>query len=95
MLFTMPFNEAAGINFFPDPFYRGTSRGFEITLTDVISISLIFSIYLKRKKVIIFPKGSIFYIIYFVISFISSFNSSNLNYSGFEIQKMFFIYLFL
>ena len=94
MLFTMPFNEAAGINFFPDPFYRGTSRGFEITLTDVISISLIFSIYLKRKKVIIFPKGSIFYIIYFVISFISSFNSSNLNYSGFEIQKMFFIYLF-
>jgi hypothetical protein len=44
LLFTMPFNEAAGINFFPDPFYRGTSRGFEITLTDQIDFSILLSV---------------------------------------------------
>lgn len=94
LLFTMPFNEAAGINFFPDPFYRGTSRGFEITLTDLIAISILLSIYIKRKKIYFLPRGGILYLIYFFISFISITNSSSLNYSGFEIQKMFFIYLF-
>lgn len=94
LLFTMPFNEAAGINFFPEPFYRGTSRGFEITLTDLIAISILLSIYIKRKRIIFLPKGSFLYLIYFLISFISIINSSSLNYSGFEIQKMFFVYIF-
>lgn len=94
LIFSIPFNEVAGINFFTDPSYRGTSRGFEVTLTDLIVTSILFFLYIKNKKIILFPKGSIFYIIYLITSLISIMNSEFRIHSGWEAQKMLLMYLF-
>jgi hypothetical protein len=94
LILSIPFNEVAGINFFTDPSYRGTSRGFEVTLTDLIATSILFFLYIKNKKIILFPKGSVFYIIYLMISFISILNSESRVHSGWELQKMLLMYLF-
>jgi len=84
------------INFVSHEHYRGTSRGFEITLVDLASI-IIFLLVISRRnqyKLKLLPPGSLLYFFYFLFSCISLVNSGNTTYSMFEVWKMIRMYFF-
>lgn len=78
------------INFVSRETYRGTSRGFEVGLIDLAALIMFFLILNRRHKysIKILPPGSILYLIFFFLSFISIFNSAVPLYSWFELWKM-------
>ncbi len=84
------------INFVSRETYRGTSRGFEITLVDLATL-IIFFLVLSRAgqyKIKLLPPGSLLYFIYFMFSLISIMNAGIALYSWFEIWKMVRMYFF-
>jgi len=83
------------INFVSHETYRGTSRGFEVTLVDLAGI-IIFLLVLTRRtvKIRFFPPGTFLYLLYFGFSAISIINAGEPLYSGFEIWKMIRMYFF-
>jgi hypothetical protein len=88
--------EAETINFLSHETYRGTSRGFEVTLVDIF-ILILFSLVIYRKnqyKIKLLPPCSILYFFYFLFSLISIMNSGVDLYSYFEIWKMIRMYFF-
>jgi hypothetical protein len=94
LFFTCRLSET--INFVSREHYRGTSRGFEVTLVDLASLILFFLV-LHRKnihKIKLLPPGSLLYFIYFIISLISITNSGCALYSWFEIWKMIRMYFY-
>ena len=87
------FNSSA-INFYSHEFYRGTSRGMEISIIYIIAIALLLTIWLLKGRIRIFPdRGSLFYLLYFLLSLPSVANAENRLFSFFEIWKMLMIYL--
>lgn len=94
LIFSIPFIHSTGIGLLGDPMYRGTSRGFEIALPDLLALSLLFSIIIKKSKLILIPKGTYFYFIYFLFSAISIINAGYVIYSFYEILKMILAYIF-
>lgn len=94
LIFSIPFIHSIGIGLLGDPMYRGTSRGFEIALPDLLALSLLFSIIIKKSKLILIPKGTYFYFIYFLFSAISIINAGYVIYSFYEILKMILAYIF-
>ncbi|MCP4179481.1 MAG: O-antigen ligase family protein [bacterium] len=88
--------ESETINFISRENYRGTSRGFEITVVDIL-ILILFLLVIHRKKLYkikILPPCSILFFLYFLFSLISITNSGSSLYSYFEIWKMIRMYLF-
>jgi hypothetical protein len=88
--------QTQSINFISREFYKGTSKGFEFTLVDIVSI-ILFLLIIHRKdtnKITLFPPGAILYFLYFSISCISTFNAAESLYSFFEIQKLARVYIY-
>jgi hypothetical protein len=83
------------INFVSHETYRGTSRGFEIGMVDIIVFSML-AVVIGRKDEhpLKMPPGSIIYFFYFFFSLISIINSAVVVYSFFEIWKMIRMYIF-
>jgi hypothetical protein len=50
MIFLAPMTEDWDVNFVSRDFYRGTTRGFEFSLVDILSISLLFSALLVPRR---------------------------------------------
>src|SRR3954466_12162331 len=50
MIFLAPMTERVDINFVSRDFYRGTTRGFEFSLVDVLAISLLASAILVPRR---------------------------------------------
>src|ERR1043166_8969749 len=50
MLVLAPMTEDFDVNFVSRDFYRGTTRGFEFSLVDILSMSLLFSGLLLPRK---------------------------------------------
>lgn len=78
------------INFLSHEHYRGTSRGFEISLVDLLCLVLL-GIVISRKKIkeiIWFPKGIILLNLFLFFSAISIINSGVYLYSFFEVWKI-------
>jgi len=50
MLVLAPMTEDYDVNFVSRDFYRGTTRGFEFSLVDILSMSLLFSGLLLPRK---------------------------------------------
>lgn len=94
MFFSCRLNET--INFVSHEFYKGTSRGFEVTLVDVTVLSIFFTLpFVKKvKDIMFFPPGTILYGFYFLFSVISILNAGNALYSFFEIWKLARMYFF-
>lgn len=87
---------AETINFISHENYRGTSRGFEITLVD-LAVLILFFLVIQRKnvyKIKLLPPGSLLFFMYILISLISIMNSGVALYSFFEIWKMLRMYFF-
>lgn len=85
------------IHFVSREFYRGTSRGFEICLVDLVALVLFLVIIIRRGKdfkIRLLPPGSIIYFIYFAFSLASITNSYEPLYSYFEILKMIRMYFY-
>lgn len=74
--------------------YRGTSRGFEIALPDLIALSLLISMIIQKHKIKLNPRGTYVYLIYFCFSSISIINSGYYVYSLYELLKMILGYIF-
>ena len=88
------FNETA-INFYSNEYYRGTSRGLEISIIYLVAGVVLLSFMLLRKPMKIFPDiGSKLYLVYFLLSFPSIMNAENEMFSIFELWKMVMMYLF-
>lgn len=85
------------IHFVSREFYRGTSRGFEICLVDLVALVLFLVIIIRRGKdfkIRMLPPGSFIYFIYFAFSLASITNSYEPLYSYFEILKMIRMYFY-
>jgi len=87
------FNSTA-INFFSNEFYRGTSRGMEISLVYIVAVILILTIAFLRGPGKLFPDaGCWLYFLYFLCCLPSLQNADNKLFSFFELWKMIMIYL--
>jgi len=83
------------INFVSMEEYRGTSKGFEIGMVDIVVFSLL-AVVIGRKDQypIKRPPGTFLYFTYFFFSLLSLVNSDVLVYSFFELWKMLRMYIF-
>ena len=82
-----------GVSFLGEPNYRGTSRGYEIALFDLVNLSVLLAL-IGKKHFTYFPPGSILYLIYYLLSAISLINADSHLISGYELFKMGLGYLF-
>jgi len=83
------------INFFSHEHYRGTSRGMEIGMVDIVTYSLLAIIISRRKEYPLQrPPGTVLFFIYFFFSALSIVNSAVYVYSFLELWKMLRMYLF-
>ena len=96
MILFIPFVYSTGINFFTDEFYKGTVRGYEVLATDMIAWSLLGSFLIGKdsKDVVLLPRGSRFYLLYFIFSCISIMNAENRVYSGYVVMQMILHFIF-
>ena len=96
MILFIPFVYSTGINFFTDEYYKGTVRGYEVLATDMIAFALLGAMIASDgiRNVVFFPRGSGFYVIYFVLSCISIINADNRVYSGYVVMQMILHYIF-
>ncbi len=77
------------INFFSFETYRGTSRGYEITLVDLAALTLFLVMALKQGSKMTFRVPGIgLYLIYLIFSLLSISNAENSFYSYAEVLKM-------
>ena len=97
VFFTCRMNET--INFISYETYRGTTRGLEISIIDLLSIVMallaIKDYLVLNRKLSILPPFSIHYFIYFMFSVASIINSDSVMISSFEVLKMvrmYFVY---
>jgi len=85
------------IHFVSRESYRGTSRGFEIGLVDLVALVLFLVIIIRRDrdfKIKLLPPGSFIYFIYVAFSLASITNAYEPLYSYFEILKMVRMYFY-
>lgn len=76
------------INFFSNELYRGSVRGMEVTLVDLLTLVLGGVMLLKNAKIRFKIPGILFYLIYFALSIISVVNAENGLFSFLELWKM-------
>lgn len=68
--------------------YRGVTKGYEFTMMEILSVSLIFStIFNSKRNFILFPLGTILWFLYIGASSLSIFSALNINYVFMSILK--------
>jgi len=95
MFFTCRLYET--INFVSRENYRGTAKGFEVTLVDLATITILLLVISRKRKhkIDLLPPGSIIFLFYYIFSIISFINAADIVYSFMELWKMtrmFFFY---
>lgn len=90
MIFFTPFVFLGTLEFLQDEtYYRGTTRSLQVNFLDFILLALfVVMIGDKRYKFQFWTKGLVLYLIYFFLSFLSSFKSPQFIYSAFELIRM-------
>lgn len=79
----------------PLPDWTGTARGFAFTAADFFALALLVSlIAIPRFKFTWFPRGSFFYLLYFVGSCLSFAVTQHAMQGGFEVLKMIWMYVY-
>ncbi len=83
------------IHIAPIPDWTGTARGIALSMSDILSMIVLFSMMLDRNcKVTFKPPGTFFYMLYFLFAVISVHNAVHVLQWGFEIAKMIWMYFF-
>jgi len=91
MVFLAPMTEDFDINFVSRDFYRGTTRGFEFSIVDILSISLLVAAVLvpRRDQVRVFWPGSLgFMLLLFIYACFNVGVSDPKLFGLFELSKM-------
>jgi hypothetical protein len=82
------------INFISREFYRGTSKGFEVSFIDLLLLSMLFYLLIyRRAEIYRRPPGTVLYVLYVLGSLLSFGSAADPLYSAFEILKMLRMYL--
>ena len=82
------------INFLSLQFYRGTARGFEVTLTDLLTWSLIGALLIRfPRRVRYVPYNSVWMALSFVLAWLSFSLVDEPIYTGFALWKLVRLYL--
>ena len=82
------------INICPDPNWTGSAFGFAFTAVSLFGLPLLLSmIFSFRFKIRVFPPGSFFYFLYYLAILISGVNAEYMIPWGFEVCKMFWMYI--
>ena len=82
------------LNFVPMPDWRGTARGYAFTAVSLFAVPLLMSMFFSSKyKMRLFPPGSFFYLLYYLSVLISGINAIHMHQWGFEVYKMFWMYI--
>lgn len=83
------------IHLVPMPDWRGTARGYALSATDILSSMLLLGMLIDRRcKVCFFPPGTWLYLVYFGLTILSVTSALHVHQWGFEIVKMFWMYIF-
>ncbi len=95
MIAAMALYHSTSINFFSDEFYRGSSRGMEISLVYLFSFAVLGAFLIRHKLRAWIPEwGLRFYVIYFLLCLPSLIEADDLLISWYEIWKMIMLYFF-
>jgi hypothetical protein len=82
------------MNILPMPKWTGTARGYAFSAVSLFAIPLLMSLVLDvRRKVRFFPPGWFFYFLYCFAILLSGLNAIHLHQWGFEVCKMFWMYI--
>ena len=82
------------LNFVPMPSWRGTARGYAFTAGSLFAVPLLLSMFFSAQyKIRMFPPGSFFYFLYYLSVLISGVNAIHKHQWGFEVYKMFWMYI--
>ena len=82
------------LNFVPMPDWRGTARGYAFTAVSLFAVPLLMSMFFSSKfKVKLFPPGTFFYFLYYLAILLSGINAIHMHQWGFEVYKMFWMYI--
>jgi len=86
--------ERTSITFFSHDDYRGTSRGWEISLIYIIAVIIMLTFIVRCKTMKLFPDiGAWIYLLYGLWSLLSDINAASDMYCFFELWKMAMMYL--
>lgn len=81
--------QSTAINFLSSEWYRGTSRGLEVSLIYLVAAVILLATLVRGRRVAFFPDaGSRLYLAYFGWSCLSLVTAANLEYAGLELWKM-------
>ena len=95
MIAAMGLYHSTSINFFSDEFYRGSSRGMEVSLVHLFSLAVLGAFLIRHKLKEWLPEwGFRFYFIYFLLCLPSLLDAEDWLISWFEIWKMIMLYFF-
>lgn len=83
------------INFISMETYRGTAKGFEVSLVDLVALGCLGYLLLRRRdiKLTPWPPGSTFFLLFFLGSALSVVNAASPLLVAFELFKMLRMYL--
>ena len=91
---SVAFSIWVSLNFFPDKFYRGTSRGMETTFTDLFALALLGALFLLRRgRITWLPPGWWAYGLYFLAGVVSLVNADSRLYGLYELWKMMWMWV--
>ncbi len=94
LLCASAFDDVANINFWSHELYRGSERGMEVSLVDLIAWSMIAALFLLRPRQIKYvPYNSLWMLLLFVCTCISSIDAPIPLYAAFVIFKLLKLYL--
>jgi hypothetical protein len=82
------------LNIAPMPRWTGTARGYAYTAVSLFAAPLFLSmVFDVKQKVRFFPPGSFFYFLYYLAILLSGMNAIHMQQWGFEVCKMFWMYI--
>lgn len=82
------------ISILPMPHWTGTSRGYTFTAVFIFATPLFLSMVIDwKEKVRFFPPGFFFYFLYYFAILLSGVNAIHMRQWGFEVFKMFWMYV--
>lgn len=94
LIFSPILGAAASINFYSMEDYRGPERGFEVTLTDLIALSLVAEMLLKRSRQVSWlPFNSLFMAVFFLVACVATVLAPVPVFGAFALFKFLRIYL--
>lgn len=85
---------STAVNFFSEEWYRGSSRGMEVSLIYLLAAALLLALAIRGGVKGLFPEAGVrIYLLYFLCSLPSLANAENLLYCWFELWKMMMTWL--